>query len=170
MGYYLDPCIVKPLTFAKRLSYSELVGPKQVQWFISHWWGTEFRITCATIYKHAHAIAYEKEGHDEEKEPEAWKQITYWICTFSNNQWKVKDEVGATYQESSFYLAVRSQSCKGTCMILDERAMPLTRAWCLFELLETMIREQDGRRRKRNRKTITNRCSMGCSSALQLEF
>mmetsp|Transcript_14045 Transcript_14045/g.38383 ORF Transcript_14045/g.38383 Transcript_14045/m.38383 type:complete len:189 (+) Transcript_14045:1-567(+) len=47
-------------------------------------------------------------------------------------------ELGKTHVESSFYLALRSGTCKGTCMILDELALPLTRSWCLFELLQTI--------------------------------
>ncbi|CAK9040530.1 unnamed protein product [Durusdinium trenchii] len=35
--------------------------------------------------------------------------VPYWICSFSNNQWQL------------------------------EEALPLTRAWCLFEVLQTMI-------------------------------
>eukprot|EP00438_Fugacium_kawagutii_P019020 Skav234578 [mRNA] locus=scaffold2869:210260:238859:- [translate_table: standard] len=31
----------------------------------------------------------------------------------------------------------RSTNCLGTVMVLDEQAMPLTRAWCLFEVLQT---------------------------------
>ena len=31
---------------------------------------------------------------------------------------------------------------KGTCMILDEMAMPLMRSWCLFELLQTIELEE----------------------------
>eukprot|EP00913_Durusdinium_trenchii_P030824 g28869.t1 len=38
--YYLDPNIIRPLTASVRLSFSELVGPDQVEWFVSHWWGT----------------------------------------------------------------------------------------------------------------------------------
>lgn len=64
--------------------------------------------------------------------------IAYWICTFSNNQHFIPEELGKTHQESSFYLALHSDTCCGTCMILDQRAVPLTRSWCLFELLQTM--------------------------------
>ncbi|CAJ1412528.1 unnamed protein product [Effrenium voratum] len=63
----------------------------------------------------------------------------YWICTFSNNQWAVEEELGSTYHESSFYQAMRSEGTLGTVMVFDEEAMPLTRSWCLFELLQTCL-------------------------------
>ena len=31
-----------------------------------------------------------------------------------------------------------SASCLGTVMVIDEKALPLTRAWCLFEVLQTL--------------------------------
>ena len=47
--------------------------------------------------------------------------------------------MGSSWEESSFYVALRSGHCKGTCMVLDERALPLTRSWCIFELLQTFL-------------------------------
>ena len=38
----------------------------------------------------------------------------YWICSFSNNQWAVEEEVGKNWDESSFYLAMRSDACNLT--------------------------------------------------------
>ena len=40
---YVCENLVKPLTKEVRLSYAELVGAHQVQWFISHFWGTSFQ-------------------------------------------------------------------------------------------------------------------------------
>merc|ERR1712087_710613 len=48
-------------------------------------------------------------------------------------------EMGESWEQSSFYLALRSPSCTGTAMIIDEQALPLTRSWCLFELLQTFL-------------------------------
>eukprot|EP00931_Biecheleriopsis_adriatica_P016904 TRINITY_DN12311_c0_g2_i1.p1 TRINITY_DN12311_c0_g2~~TRINITY_DN12311_c0_g2_i1.p1 ORF type:complete len:955 (-),score=130.35 TRINITY_DN12311_c0_g2_i1:54-2831(-) len=136
--YYIDPNIVRPLTSQSKLSLAEHIGPQPVKWFISHWWGTAFRDTCSAIQKHALAYSPEK----EEKEA---LSPSYWICTFANNQHRIPEELGKTHSESSFYLALTSKSCIGTCMILDERAVPLTRSWCLFELLQTMeLEEQRG--------------------------
>merc|ERR1712007_53929 len=45
---------------------------------------------------------------------------------------------GKGHQASSFYLALHSEGCRGSCMILDDEASPLTRSWCLFELLQAL--------------------------------
>ena len=72
--YFMDANIIRPLTWPTKLSYSELVGPQDAQWFVSHWWGTEFRVYCEALSRHA-----------KEFRPD-WSKTTYWICTFSNNQ------------------------------------------------------------------------------------
>ncbi|CAJ1379284.1 unnamed protein product [Effrenium voratum] len=132
--YYIDPNIIRPLTAAKQLSYAELVGPRKVQWFVSHWWGTSFSVYCDALKRHAKAV--------NEDDEDAWKMTAYWICTFSNNQYQIAEELGKSHEESSFYLALHSGVCRGTCMILDEMAMPLKRSWCLFELLQTVHLEK----------------------------
>ena len=125
--YWVCDEIVKPLTREKQVSYAELVGCGMVRWFISHWWGMHFNLTVRSILNHAK----EQTGED----------VRYWVCTFSNNQWKMSEEIPplAPPSESSFYKALRSPSCLGSCMILDERVVPLSRAWCLFELLQTFL-------------------------------
>jgi len=132
--YYVEPNIIRPLCARHRLSYAERVGPRRVEWFVSHFWGTQFRIFCETIHKHAVSVG----GLTER----SCKESAYWICTFSNNQYRIAEELGSSHQESSFYLALRSGSCIGTCMVLDELALPLTRSWCLFELLQTIQLEE----------------------------
>ena len=124
--YWVCDEIVKPLTKKKQVSYAELVGCGMVRWFISPWWGLHFNLTVKSILNHAKQI-----GED----------MRYWVCTFSNNQWKMSEEIPplAPPSESSFYKALRSPSCLGSCMILDERVVPLSRAWCLFELLQTFL-------------------------------
>lgn len=133
--YYIDPNLVRPLTKRYRLSFAERAGPSQVDYFISHWWGTPFMNFCESVKRHAiHMSHSEDEGQ--------WKKIAYWICTFSNNQYRVKEELGVTHQESSFYMALHSNRCKGTAMIMDEEASLLKRSWCLFELLQTVRKTQ----------------------------
>ena len=74
-----------------------------------------------------------------------WQSSAYWICTFRNSQWHVKDELGnGQWQDSSFYLALRSPECKGTTMIIDELVQPLRRIWCLFEVYETICLSRSG--------------------------
>lgn len=127
--YYICSNLVIPVTEDCKLSYAELVGPRQVNWFVSHYWGTPFQEFVAAVRHNA-----KSDGAVD------WQSTAYWICTFSNNQWEVEAELGqGDYQESSFYKSLRSESCEGTVMVLDEQALPLRRAWCLFELLQTKL-------------------------------
>ncbi|CAK9046636.1 unnamed protein product [Durusdinium trenchii] len=125
--YYVCSNIVKPLTEPYQLSLVELVGPTMIQWFVSHYWGMPVRHFSDAIRKHAQSY------HGD------WRDAAYWICTFSNSQWHVKEELGhGRWQDSSFYLALRSPECKGTTMIIDELVLPLQRIWCLFEVYQTI--------------------------------
>ncbi|CAE7250721.1 unnamed protein product [Symbiodinium sp. CCMP2592] len=133
--YYIDPNLVRPITRKHKLSFAERVGPQQVQFFISHWWGTPFVRFCESVRRHAVQIS----GSEDES---TWKLVSYWICTFSNNQYRIKEELGTYHKDSSFYLALHSGVCKGTAMIMDERASLLNRSWCLFELLQTVTLEK----------------------------
>ncbi|CAJ1410354.1 unnamed protein product [Effrenium voratum] len=128
--YYVATNIIKPVTRTHRLSYAECVGPQMVDWFVSHYWGTSFRHFVSTLQKHSEAVV---------EPPATPPDVAYWICSFSNNQWQIEEELGAGWEESSFFLALKSPRCVGTAMILDDEALPLTRAWCLFEVLQTKI-------------------------------
>ena len=90
--YYVCSNIVKPLTEPFQVSFVELIGPTGIQWFVSHYWGMPVRHFSDAIRKHAQCC-------------DDWRSSAYWICTFSNSQWHVKDELGhGKWQESSFYL------------------------------------------------------------------
>ncbi|CAE7256213.1 Scube1 [Symbiodinium microadriaticum] len=132
--YYVCSNIVKPLTKPYQLSFAELVGPKKIRWFVSHFWGMPVRHFMDAVRKHALS------------DQEEWRESAYWICTFSNSQWHVKEELGnGHWEQSSFYLALTSPGCKGTAMIIDEGVQPLQRIWCLFEVYHTICLSQDGR-------------------------
>lgn len=133
--YYVVANIIKPLTREAQLSYAEVAGPHETGWFCSHFWGTSFAHFVRSICKHAEA-ACGLHGC-------AWQDITYWICSFSNNQWRIQEELGISWESSSFYLALKSPRCCGTAMVVDDYAMPLTRAWCLFEVLQTRLKENE---------------------------
>ncbi|CAE7656380.1 unnamed protein product [Symbiodinium pilosum] len=132
--YYVVSNLVMPLTKSRKISYAELVGPNKVAWFVSHFWGTSFRHFVFSIRKHAESVAVSNNNCNYVAN---WADRAYWICSFSNNQWNVAEEVGSSWEESSFYLTLTCGYCDGTAMILDDDAMPLTRAWCLFEVLQT---------------------------------
>jgi len=131
--YYVNENILKPLTKASQLSYAELAGPTELTWYVSHYWGTSFRHFVESIRKHAETVGG----------PKVWRKGSYWICSLGNNQWHVKEELGGNWDESAFFLALQSPSCLGTAMVIDEEALPLTRSWCLFEVLQTFLLERD---------------------------
>lgn len=130
--YYVVANILRPLTSPPRLSYAELAGPCQLDWFVSHFWGHAFCHFCSSIRKHAEVVAKGAE----------WQTQGYWICSFSNNQHRITEELGDSWRDSSFYAALRNGRCKGTCLVIDEQASPLARSWCLFELVQTMELEE----------------------------
>ena len=81
------------------------------------------------------------------------QMTSYWICTFSNNQWKVSEELGhGNVEDSSFYLALRG-GCQGTLFVLDEEVLPLTRSWCLFELFQTELLSREVEQNCETRQT-----------------
>lgn len=134
--YYLCSNLVKPLTMQVALSYAELVGPSSVQWFVSHFWGMPFEHFIRCLKGHVPV-----------------QMTSYWICTFSNNQWKVSEELGhGNVEDSSFYLALRG-GCQGTLFVLDEEVLPLTRSWCLFELFQTELLSREVEQNCETRQT-----------------
>jgi len=127
--YYLNTNLVKPLTEKFRLSYADLAGPSVVEFFCSHFWGSPFNHFVQCIRKHA------------ESATEEWDTVSYWICLFSNNQWEIDHDLQvADMTETPFYKALMADSCKGVCMVLDDLIRPLSRAWCIFEVVCSMKR------------------------------
>lgn len=128
--YYMCENIIKPLTKPNALSYAELAGPSTLTWFVSHYWGTCFRHFVETIRRHGQSVCGAMNWHEQ----------TYWVCTMSNNQWEIDQELGCgRWEQSSFFIALHSGGCQGTVMVIDEHALPLQRAWCLFEVLQTLL-------------------------------
>jgi hypothetical protein len=128
-AYYLDTNVTRPLTKRCQLSYAEAVGGSQVMFFASHFWGNTFRHFVQALQRHAEDAP--RWGGTAEP-----GSVSYWVCFLSNNQWHLSEELGH-WSQSSFYKALISDSCLATCMVLDIDALPLTRTWCLFELLQT---------------------------------
>eukprot|EP00931_Biecheleriopsis_adriatica_P062716 TRINITY_DN37860_c0_g1_i1.p1 TRINITY_DN37860_c0_g1~~TRINITY_DN37860_c0_g1_i1.p1 ORF type:complete len:1368 (-),score=103.09 TRINITY_DN37860_c0_g1_i1:269-4372(-) len=139
-AYYLEKNIIHPLTCEAKISYSELVGPSRLMWFVSHYWGTSFTHFCDAVSHHA-----QRTKLSEDNVAGSWEDTSYWICFISNNQYDIDKELGhGHWNESSFYLALVSGSTRGTCLVLDDQALPLTRSWCIFELLQTIKLSEKG--------------------------
>eukprot|EP00438_Fugacium_kawagutii_P012098 Skav209447 [mRNA] locus=scaffold2199:120526:124871:- [translate_table: standard] len=127
--YFVASNLIVPLTQEDGVSYAELIGPACLHWFVSHYWGMTVRHFMEALRRHASHF-----GGDEN----ARQNMAYWVCTFSNSQHNIKEELGnGQICNSSFFLAMRDRRCHGTIMVLDEDALPLQRAWCLFEVFQT---------------------------------
>uniref|UniRef100_A0A7S2IV78 Uncharacterized protein n=1 Tax=Zooxanthella nutricula TaxID=1333877 RepID=A0A7S2IV78_9DINO len=98
--------------------------------FVSHSWGGRFKDFVDTLVRHAATMRL------------ASFDAAYWICTFSNNQWEVAEEMGIDIKDSSFYFALQHKTCRGTVMVINDNALPLERIWCLFEAATTCERDQ----------------------------
>eukprot|EP00913_Durusdinium_trenchii_P017246 g16216.t1 len=109
--------IVRPLTQSKGVSFVTLWGGREVDYFVSHSWGTSFAHFVHSIRCHA----LSKEG------PTFWMDAAYWICSFANNQWNIAAELADDPMDSAFARALRG-GIKGVAMVLDRDVQPLTRA------------------------------------------
>jgi len=115
--------IVRPLTCDRQVSFVSLWGARQVDYFVSHSWATSFAHFVRSIHCHARS-----------REGQRWMDVSYWICSFANNQWNLEVELGETIMDSAFARTLRG-GIKGVAMVLDHEVQPLTRVWCLFEFL-----------------------------------
>lgn len=126
--HYVTNNLLIPFTKPWRLSYADVAGACRASWFVSHCWSNGFEDFILSLRKMAEGKSI---GGN-------WRPVSFWICSFSNNQFKVKEELGdGDPLKSSFYLALQSPECQGTAMVLDNDCTPLQRSWCLFELLQT---------------------------------
>eukprot|EP00930_Biecheleria_cincta_P060762 TRINITY_DN46368_c0_g1_i1.p1 TRINITY_DN46368_c0_g1~~TRINITY_DN46368_c0_g1_i1.p1 ORF type:complete len:294 (-),score=40.26 TRINITY_DN46368_c0_g1_i1:10-840(-) len=127
--HYVVGNLVQPLTGHDRLSYVEIVGPHHVSWFVSHCWGNPFRHFVTSLKKHS-----EKTRTAE----------SYWICSFSMNQWTLEAELGSGgVKDTSFHLCLQGRGCAGTATVIDTNATNFQRSWCLYELLQTMLLQKE---------------------------
>eukprot|EP00438_Fugacium_kawagutii_P011401 Skav219008 [mRNA] locus=scaffold169:573971:596692:+ [translate_table: standard] len=100
--------LVKPLTQSKGVSFVTLWGGQQVDYFVSHSWGTGFRHFVRSIQCHALS-----------KEGPGWTDAAYWICSFANNQWNLAAELGPDPMSSAF-ARVLTAGPKEVAMVLDQ--------------------------------------------------
>jgi len=121
--------IVKPATKDTQGSYAELFPQQEVQVFVSHWWGEEFLNFVAAL---EHAAKELGSGHRGTPE-----SVVFWVCSFANPQWTVS--LGNSLAESPFELALAHRSCRAVVMVLDPDATPLTRIWCIYEVLRAHV-------------------------------
>lgn len=65
--YYVCANIVKPLTEPFKVSLVELVGPVEINWFVSYSWQMPVRHFGDSIFKHA------------QSDQKAWRESAYWM-------------------------------------------------------------------------------------------
>jgi len=134
---YVVSNLLLPLTKQDRMSYAELAGPSPVNWFVSHCWSNGFADLVESLRRLAMSLAEPAHTAQEAAQEPLWREVSYWICSFSNNQWQLDEELGqGDPMASSFNQALWSPTCKGTAMVLDENAEALRRSWCLFEVFQ----------------------------------
>eukprot|EP00435_Cladocopium_sp_Y103_P038670 s979_g10.t1 len=129
--YDVVPMIIKPATANTKGSYAELFTQKAVDVFVSHWWGHEFSEFVRAL---EHAAIELVAGKLKDRDADS---LVFWICSFANAQWTVN--LGSSLEMSPFERALASRTCKAVVMVMDEQAMPLTRIWCIYEVLRTSV-------------------------------
>ena len=65
--YYVCANIVKPLTEPFKVSLVELLGPVEINWFVSHSWQMPVRHFGDSVFKHA------------QSDQKAWRESAYWM-------------------------------------------------------------------------------------------
>ena len=126
---------IKPITQTTQSSYCDLlqhlnhpsVGEANV--FISHAWKFQFLDVVDSLSYHFRDRLNSNNSNEDE--------VIIWIDIFSNNQHKAVD-LDFNYWATTFMLAI--QKFSHTVMILSpwNDPIPLTRAWCLWELYCTV--------------------------------
>mmetsp|Transcript_114712 Transcript_114712/g.222816 ORF Transcript_114712/g.222816 Transcript_114712/m.222816 type:complete len:115 (+) Transcript_114712:55-399(+) len=76
----------------------------------SNFWGNAFKDFALRLCSHV-KMEIQRKGVP-------LRDVAYWVCTFSIDQWNIEEECGnGDWQASSFLLALRSGCCQGTAMI-----------------------------------------------------
>ena len=81
-------------------------------YFVSHSWGTPFQHFVQCLRRHSDYTAA--------------PDVTYWICSFANNQWDIASDIGVGVLDSAF-ARVLLAGVQGVVMVLDHEVQPLTR-------------------------------------------
>ena len=94
--------------------------------FVSHYWAHPFARTHSALSNYAESIYQDLSKQDS-------GDVVYWVCLFALNQHNAAAEVGSSPELGPFNAALAKASY-GAVMVLDSEDLPLTRAWCQFEV------------------------------------
>merc|ERR1719409_1808330 len=76
-----------------------------------------------------------------------WKtDVAYWIAVLSTRS-SPEELSDSDLRSSGMFRALSDQSCRGTCMCLDQQGVPLQRAWCFMEAFCSAEANMNGRGR-----------------------
>eukprot|EP00930_Biecheleria_cincta_P069889 TRINITY_DN57566_c0_g1_i1.p1 TRINITY_DN57566_c0_g1~~TRINITY_DN57566_c0_g1_i1.p1 ORF type:complete len:599 (+),score=72.83 TRINITY_DN57566_c0_g1_i1:79-1875(+) len=151
--YEVNERMIMPVCRPLQVSYVEFLrcegkaelpsgeGPlgKEVDTFVSHWWGHEFHFFVGALHRFSSTVSVARS-----RNPKALSvsrttvkrfDRTFWICAFANNQFAVEHALGSgDATTSSFAIALRSPTCKDVVAVLDDDGAIYSRIWCAFEL------------------------------------
>lgn len=141
--YEVNERMIMPACKPRQVSYVELLhcegkvklatgtgAPgKEVDTFVSHWWGHEFHLFVEALHRFCLT------GNLARRRKDRHSPRAFWICAFANNQFAVEHALGdGDATTSSFANALRSPSCKEVIAVLDDDGSIYSRIWCAFEL------------------------------------
>lgn len=87
--------------------------PLRATHFVSHCWDHNFESFATALL--------------------AWEETTVWVCSFALNQHgNIQEMLGDDVTQSPFALAL--QKATEVLLVIDEKALPLTRSWCVYEI------------------------------------
>ena len=106
------------------MSFAQLMNNYgcQCDFFVSHCWSHPFTKTLVALDSSAKRC-----------EDVAAKNVAFWICLFALNQHDLSGELAGCELARMPFAYGLSKALRGAVMVLDERAEPFRRIWCLYE-------------------------------------
>jgi len=117
--YNLVGTSIKRDTALCRSSLAEIFDFAPVETCVSHYWGMDVGSLIEALDHHC--------AGDEGR--------SLWVCAFASDQFRHRIEFGSDIDESPFVQALRAHSCEAFALVLDDEAVALHRAWCLYEVV-----------------------------------
>lgn len=140
--------VVMPLTASVGKSFASYVGGGKPDFFVSHNWSGRFETFVKGVEAH---FNWARAQNEKNKATMTEENTYYWVCTFANNQWHVKSELGEKIDEGPFALAIDNVIQTGKHQIVsiqdDELGegeyITLGRIWCAFEMFFGILKGAD---------------------------
>ncbi|CAE7458648.1 ANK1 [Symbiodinium pilosum] len=123
-----------PLRPRHSVSFAQLMNAngQTCNFFVSHCWSHPFTKTLIALNSAA------KRWKDGET-----TKVAFWICLFALNQHDLDGELGGCELARMPFAYGLSKALQGVVMVLDERAEPFRRIWCLYEVQRAWELDKD---------------------------